>query len=294
MESELIVRKYNLKESEPDSRDFLHTFPITKTLESTTSVDLRNLCPSVYNQGSLGSCTSQAVAGAYEFDTMKLKLQHQFTPARLFIYYNTRKIEGHIETDSGATIRNTMKSVNRDGVCPEPIWPYDISKFAVKPSQEAYDSASYHHSIKYETVIQSLLQLKQCLIEGFPFVFGMRVYESFQSSSVRNTGIVPMPQPDETLLGGHAVLCVGYNDQTNQFIVRNSWGSNWGDHGYFYLPYDFMTSPSLVFDIWTLQQVSDTEPPKPEPPKPEPPKPEPPKPEPDTGLFCCGKKCIIL
>jgi len=286
MDTQPVTRKYNLKQNAPDARDFIRVLQVSKTLQSTPIVDLRNLCPSVYDQGSLGSCTAQAVAGAYEFDSMKLKLPHIFTPARLFVYYNTRKIEGNIATDSGATIRNTMKSINSDGVCPEPIWPYDISKFAVEPSQQAYESASFHHSITYVTVVQSLLQLKQCLMEGFPFVFGMRVYESFESSSVRNTGVVPIPQPGEKLLGGHAVVCVGYIDQTNQFIVRNSWGSNWGDHGYFYLPYDFMTSTSLVFDIWTLRQVSDTEPPKPEPPKPEP--------EPDTGLICCGKKCIIL
>ena len=204
-----------------------------------------------------GNCTSQSIAGAYEFDEMKEKEEHIFTPSRLFIYYNERKIEGSIDEDAGAMIRDGIKSINDDGICPESIWEYDITKFAVEPSKEAYESAKHHKCVEYKRVDQTLPQLKQCLIEGFPIVFGMMVYSSFESSEVSTTGVVPMPSSNESLLGGHAVLCVGFDDDKKTFIVRNSWGESWGDKGYFYLPYDYMTNTDLVADLWTVRKVVD-------------------------------------
>ena len=115
---------------------------------------------------------------------MKEKETSVFTPSRLFIYYNERAMEGTINEDSGAEIRDGIKSINSKGVCPEPSWPYDITKFTQQPSSELYETAKNHKCVQYKKLIQSLDQLKQCLIEGFPFIFGMMIYESFESENV--------------------------------------------------------------------------------------------------------------
>jgi C1A family cysteine protease len=145
-----------------------------------------------------------------------------------------------------------------DGVCSEDLWKYDITKFTECPTQECYDNAKNHKSIEYKRVVQSLEQLKQCLIEGFPFIFGFNVYSSFETQEVAETGIMPIPKEGEELLGGHAVCAVGFDDNKQVFIVRNSWGDNWGDKGYFYMPYSFITNTSQCSDFWTVRKIKDT------------------------------------
>ena len=103
---------------------------------------------------------------------------------------------------------------------------------------------------------QSLVLMKGCLASGFPFVFGFTVYESFESNAVASSGIVPMPAPNEKIVGGHAVVLVGYNDAVDRFRVRNSWGTRWGQKGYFEMPYLYVTSGSLASDFWVVQQTN--------------------------------------
>jgi C1A family cysteine protease len=95
--------------------------------------------------------------------------------------------------------------------------------------------------------------MRSCLAEGFPFVFGFTVYASFESAKVANTGVVPMPVLAEKVLGGHAVLAVGYNDKQKRFLVRNSWGTGWGMSGYFTIPYAYLTDSNLADDMWTIR-----------------------------------------
>lgn len=254
----LTTRKYGWKKDKPDPRDQQHNFAIPRHQASIPVVDLRSLCPPVYDQQSLGSCTANAIAAAYQFDEMKEKEKEIFTPSRLFIYYNERKIEGSVKEDSGGALRDGVKSINTTGVCSETDWPYDVDKFTVMPPMNLYAIAKKHKCVQYKRVKQDLEQFKQCLIEGYPFVFGMQVFDSFESDKVASTGIVPMPANDEENLGGHAVLCVGFDDTKKMFIVRNSWGDGWGMSGYFYLPYDYMTSDTLTCDFWTVRQVDDT------------------------------------
>jgi C1A family cysteine protease len=218
-------------------------------------VDLRPFCPPVYDQGNLGSCTANGIGFAYEFDHMKQKLP-DFMPSRLFIYYNERKIEGTVKSDDGANIRDGFKSVNKQGVCPETEWPYDISKFAKKPPCKCYRDAKKDVSINYKTINQTLIDIKSSLTQGFPIVIGISVYESFESAEVSNTGIVPMPKVNESCLGGHCTAVVGYDDSKNWWIVRNSWSDNWGDKGYFYLPYPYLTNQDLSSDFWNMTLVS--------------------------------------
>ncbi len=236
----------------PDHRDHMYSAPQVAILPST--VDLRPSCPPVYDQLSLGSCTSNAIAGAIEYDQIK-QGKTPFVPSRLFIYYNERAMEGTINSDSGAMIRDGVKSVNKLGVCPESEWPYDPPKFTVKPTAKCYQDALLCKAFSYQRVARVLNQMKGCLASGYPFVFGIAVYESFESDIVAKTGIVPMPSVDEQMLGGHALLAVGYDDTHQRFIVRNSWSESWGDKGYCYISYNYLMNKGLASDFWTIRVV---------------------------------------
>jgi C1A family cysteine protease len=247
----MIKRTYGWKPDLPDHRDFLYKVPVRKVL--ATSVDLRLQDSPIYDQSSLGSCTANAAGGSIEFDFRK-EGHADYVPSRLFIYYNTRVLEGTRKQDSGATIRDTIKSVATTGACPESLWPYNVGRFASKPCRQCYKAAKKDIVTKYES-LQSVIDYKSVLTDGYPFVFGFSVYQSFESDEVARSGIVPMPAQNESVLGGHAVMAVGYNDSKNYFIVRNSWGSGWGDKGYFYLPYDYFT-PALTDDFWVIYTVT--------------------------------------
>lgn len=335
-------RKYKWKKDLPDHRDQTHSFSNVVINNLTGKEDLRGYMPPIYDQGGLGSCTANAIAGAFQFDEIKQyreqilnmrtkdTLDHWinlaksekkvkqntfdqwsdilsrpkpttrsvsakkrkkkknnskivdavielnkppvcifetpmeprksiiFTPSRLFIYYNERDMEGSVNIDAGAAIRDGMKSVNTVGVCKETDWPYDISKFTEKPPESCYTEAQGLKSKKYAKANTELDQLKAYIKSGFPIIFGFIVFESFESEEVSKTGKMPMPQPDEPRLGGHAVLMCGYDDVSQCFIVRNSWGSDWGDKGYFYMPYEFVNTPGYCDDFWVMYTVTDT------------------------------------
>jgi C1A family cysteine protease len=239
----------------PDSRDFMFAAPLENLAALPPSVDLRPQCPKeVYDQGQLGSCTANAIAGALEFDQIKQGL-NAFVPSRLFIYYNERVAEHTVNTDSGAQIRDGIKSVGSIGAPPETDWPYDISKFIDKPPQKAFKDAPLGKALQYQRVPQVLNQMKGCLASGYPFVYGFTVYESFESPQVAQTGMAPMPASSEKVLGGHAVVAVGYDDASQRFISRNSWGAGWGMGGYFTIPYAYLTDNNLADDFWTIRLV---------------------------------------
>lgn len=248
----------------PDERDLHHEVPPAIAQGLPPYVDLRPLCPPVYNQGRLDCCTANALAAAIAFERAKLNLKERFTPSRLFIYYNERVYHGTVAVDSGAPFRDGMKAVNKVGVCPEDQpdetanWPFDPTKFAIRPPDACYDAAHRVRALRYRRVHDSLDTMKGCLAEGYPFVFGILVYESFISPQVAKTGLAPLPAANERLIGGHAVMAVGYDDQRAVLIVRNSWGSAWGDHGYFYVPYAFVGNPALARDFWTIRLISKT------------------------------------
>jgi C1A family cysteine protease len=236
---------------------------------------MRAHCPAVYDQGQLGSCTANAIGGAFEFDQIKEKVPHVWRPARLFIYYNERAIEGDVSQDAGAQIRDGIKSVASQGACSEDLWTYSDDttsaspKFAQKPPQDCYDNAAKHLVTSYSSVPQAMSQIKGCLASGFPVIFGFTVYESFESQQVASTGILPMPGSTEKVLGGHAVLCVGYDDtktvtnpdgstSTGMVLVRNSWSASWGEAGYFWMPGDYIANSNLASDLWTIRFVQST------------------------------------
>ncbi|MBV9653732.1 MAG: C1 family peptidase [Acetobacteraceae bacterium] len=250
------IQRYGWIPDLPDIRDHMYSAPQATLLNLPDKVDLRNFCGPVYDQGQLGSCTGNAIAGGIQFDRIKAKQSPDFVPSRLFIYYNERSIEHTVESDSGAMIRDGIKSVASVGACPETDWAYDPTKFAQKPPARAYTDANQYKMVSYCRLINTLPQLKGCLAAGYPFVFGFTVYESFESADVAKTGVVDMPKPGEQTLGGHAVLAVGYDESQQRFLVRNSWGEGWGMGGYFTIPYAYLTDSNLADDFWTMRMVS--------------------------------------
>lgn len=224
------------------------------------SVSLRSGMPAVYDQGQLGSCTANAVAGAVQFQQLRQgEAEGGVVPSRLFIYWNERALEGTTGSDSGAMIRDGIKVVAKLGAPPESLWPYDVSRFAVKPSVDVFSAGLPFRALSYSRPYRTSYSLRKLLASGRPFVFGFTVFSSFESASVASNGIVPMPVVDtEEVLGGHAVLAVGYKwvDGHLYFEVRNSWSDGWGDHGYFWMPASYLLDQGLCSDFWDIKAES--------------------------------------
>jgi C1A family cysteine protease len=233
----------------PDGRDYLYS-SIRPRLRLPKEIDLTRFCPAVEDQGRLGSCTAQALAGNLEF--LDNRLDSRYTDvSRLFIYYNERVLIHTADTDSGAMLRDGIKTLKNDGVCPESAWPYQIVKFSKKPTAKCYTDAKSHR-IKSYYRLEIHSDRLACLADGYPFVFGFAVYESLETVRVAATGVVPMPGKKEKMLGGHAVLAVGFDQKTKRFLFRNSWGKEWGRNGYGTIPFDYVEA--LADDFWTIRK----------------------------------------
>lgn len=234
-----------------DKRDYIYKPSAVKVVNK---VDLRPYTNQVEDQGQLGSCTGNAIAEAIEMLYNKNKKKVDLS--RLFIYYYTRLIEGTVKYDSGAYIRNGIKACNHYGAPLESLWPYNISKFKSAPSSVAVTDASKRKITRYERA-SNFNACIDALTNGYPVVVGFLVYSSFMSSSVMRTGIMPYPNTrSEKLLGGHAVLLVGYDNTNQRFIVKNSWGQGWGDRGYFYMPYQVIQNTRMSDDFWVIKGVN--------------------------------------
>ena len=259
-----MLKKYHWMRDFHDSRDHqIHksaAFSLKSVNALPSSVDLRPECSPVEDQGQLGSCTGNALVGALEFLENDKHWDESLTHnvfvnlSRLFVYYNERFIEGDVKQDNGAQIRDGIVALHKYGVCSEAVWPYFVHKFAVKPSDVAYSEATNRKIQAYARVDQSSVDnIRQALASGYPIVFGFTVYSQFESDEVASTGVLNMPDTaTEQNMGGHAVLAVGYDDLSQRVIVRNSWGSSWGQHGYFTMPYAYITSQDLSSDLWAI------------------------------------------
>ena len=248
-----LQRHFGCIRDKPDSRDHKYTPSAQHLASPPASVDLRPLCPPVYDQRPLNSCTANATAAALEFERMRLKLAPVFTPSRLFIYYNERKLVGTQDKDAGAPLRDAIKVVAKQGDCPEPQWPYDPAKVNDAPAAPCYTAAVKYADLSYQAVQQDLAHLKACLAGGHPFVLAIHVYSGSETPEAAKACTFPVPKAGETLLGTHAILAVGYEDKASHFIVRNSWGAQWGQAGHFFLPYGYVTDPRYAGDFWTLR-----------------------------------------
>jgi C1A family cysteine protease len=242
---------FQWKPDKLDTRDYKYT--VTQKA-SPNIVDLRAFCSPIENQGSLGSCTGQAIAGAIEL--LNKRNRKPTDVSRLFIYYYERLLLGTVNYDSGAYIRDGIKATNHYGASLESYWPYDIRKFRQEPISEAKTDALKRKVTRYERV-NDFNGCINALSNGYPVIMGFRVYNSFMSKNVAKTGIMPYPNTKrERLLGGHAVLLVGYNKTKKVFIARNSWGTNWGDKGYFYMPFNIV-KPNMSSDYWIIKSVNN-------------------------------------
>jgi C1A family cysteine protease len=235
----------------PDNRDHMYGAVRKVPAKLPAKADLRPGCSKVEDQKELGSCTANALAGALEFLMKKNKVKFA-DMSRLFIYYNERVIEHSVKTDSGAMIRDGIKTLAKQGACKEKSWLYDIAKFAVKPPKACYTEALDYQILSYAR-LNTLDEMRACLAEGFPFVFGFSVYDGFETQQMAKTGVLNMPKKGEQMLGGHAILAVGYDDAAKRLIIRNSWGTAWGMKGYFTMPYGYVTNRNLSDDFWTIR-----------------------------------------
>ncbi len=262
----------------PSERDYRTVFRDQRVPER---VDLRQYCTPVENQGQIASCTANAAVGALEFH---YKRRDGASPdlSRMFVYFNARRLRGQVFLDSGAQIREAMASLLAFGACREEMWPYDPRLFAIEPPPQAYSEAGMHEAIQYARVdgVQGAIQ---ALAQGLPVVFGTAIPTRCYDEAA-GTGIVPemtQYEVDHPRDGGHAMLIVGYDHAKKTFLVRNSWGEEWGDHGYCHISYGLMEACSPPEEFWVVAELeragafqlirpgrgSDTGAPAPEPPR---------------------------
>lgn len=215
-----------------------------------TSLDLREWCSPVEDQGSLGSCTAQAVVGMVEYLEKRMRGRH-IDASRLFLYKATRTLDGDVG-DTGAYIRTTMKALALFGAPPERYWPYDISRYDDVPPAFCYAYGQAYQALRYLRVDghlrgQELLDtMRAVLALGLPMALGFVVFNYGDYD-----GVFTMPTAYDEPLGGHAVMACGYDDGRGAFLIRNSWGRSWGDGGYGWLPYGYVLE-DYAWDIWAL------------------------------------------
>lgn len=249
---------YNLKIDDKDKRDkkFNQLLKVSAPVKLPDSVNLIPDCSPIADQGSLGCCSGFGIAKGFR-ECLLIKSGSYIPLSPMFEYYNERAMEGNINDDSGASIRDGMMALNKIGVCPESDYPYEVTKFTLTPSQQAYNDASKYKINSYYRV-NDLNGIKQALAQGLPVVIGIDVYESFESDVAAKTGVVPMPKWGEQNLGAHCICLVGYQDTNNGILgfikqgyvtFRNSWSSAWGQVGYGTMTYDILNK--LLNDAWT-------------------------------------------
>ena len=247
-----VYKKYGWIKDIPDQRD---KYVVLNSNNNLNSKDLRDKFPGIYNQCNIGSCNANAIASIYEYIQINKNDKYFYTPSRLFIYYNERFLQNTTQFDSGSSISNSIRSLKKYGVCSEMDWQYTTENLKIKPNQKCYDIGKKNIiNFNYIRLNQDLDQLKACICNNNPFIFGFSVYEGFEKKNFTETGIMNYPGIKEKLLGGHCVVAVGYDDTKEMFIIRNSMGINWGDKGYFYMPYHFITNPDMCSDFWFIQE----------------------------------------
>jgi C1A family cysteine protease len=222
-------------------------------------VDLRSYLTEIENQSQTNSCVANAVAGAYEYLVKRHLGDDSYDVSRMFIYYNARAARDSQNEDAGCYIGDAIESLKEFGACSEITWPFEESKVNKKPSEEAYEEAAKFLVEDVANVGVDLYAWKHALAEGHPIIFGVKLFKSFDAQ--RKKGLVPMPSAVEASReshGGHAMVCVGYSDKDKLFIVRNSWGTEWGDQGYCYIPYEYLTNEKFNHgDNWIIRQLDN-------------------------------------
>lgn len=243
--------KYSLKPSKPDSRDFVY---VQKFSTINPAIDLREWKPIVEDQDNLGSCVGNAITSAYEL-LVKQKYPEKYVElSRLFVYYNARFFDNTLTEDLGIYVRSGLKAAKLYGLCTEKLWPYDITKFDDQPTPECYVDAAKRTILEYRK-LTTLRDMLETLSDGIPIVIGMSVYESFDRVNKTNS-VIPLPTSTDTYQGGHAVTIIGYDLDKQQFLIVNSYGTNWGDDGYAWMPFEYLRTEG--FEKWRFD-INDQE-----------------------------------
>lgn len=277
-------RTLNWKPSPPDLRDI-------KSLRAVKASPLPDefelpLKTTLYDQLNIGSCVMNSGCTCFNYEVLENFKDVKFEPSRLFGYYNARKLQGWENEDSGSYIRDGFKAMNKWGLCKESLWPYIESKVTTEPTKLAYDDGPNQITIKYATVPQTETAIKQVLVSGAAVSFGFWVYDSFMDNWDSTTGVMPIPKPGESFLGGHAVTIIGWSNAKKCFLIQNSWGTSWGQEGLFWMPYSFLLNPKYASDFWCIEEIKMN--------APLPPTPEPePIPDPPTPTYLVDAKKVF-
>lgn len=232
-----------VKKDPHDSRDLF--CKVSNNSNIKNKVDLRRWCSPIEDQLHLGSCVGQAIVGAFELMINKLHPENFKDLSRLFVYYNARLLEDYVDEDVGVYVRDGIKAVHKWGVCTEELWPYLINKFADTPSVISYLDAKERLIDSYYR-INSIDDMIASLGLEIPVVTGIQVFGNFDR--LESDAIIRLPDDKDEILGGHAITIVGYDNNKKYFICRNSFGKDWGDQGYFYMPYDY--AELYAMDAW--------------------------------------------
>lgn len=244
----------NWKRGPVDERDFISKRQTTAPTELPDEFQLPVDIP-IYDQQNLGSCVSNSTCVCYRFEAWQLHNTFGFEPSRLFLYYNTREIEGTIYEDSGAYIRDAFKALNKKGLCEEQYFPYIESTFTDAPTQQAYKNGLKYQTLEYARVNQTVDAIRDVLCSGAAVTFGFDVYDSFFDENKWVDNVMPIPKKGEELLGGHAISCIGFSVEKQAFLIQNSWGEDWGDNGLFWMPFDFVISEHCD-DFWCIEKIN--------------------------------------
>ena len=222
---------------------------------SESIIDWRSFCSPIENQQDIGSCVANAIVSNLEF--LEIKAGYKYVDlSRMFLYYNARLEDNSTNLDRGSNISLAFATLRKHGVCSEASYPYDPSKVFMRPSWKAYQEA-FRHNLTQSYKIQStgnnlhydiLTALRSC----HPVVFGTELWDEFRNCS----GLVSMPDQSKTSIGRHAMLIVGVNLDKRHYIVRNSWGTNWGDKGYCYFPFEYFDKVD-TFEFWTATKTQE-------------------------------------
>lgn len=237
----MIYRNY--RASGRDSRD--HVFPVSEG-NLRESVDLREWDSAIEDQGSIGSCVAEAITSAYE-----IMLRTQQPPvlidlSRMFLYYNARYLDGILPLDAGTDIRTGLRAGYYYGICLEELWPYVPANLNSEPPPAAYEEAQNHVITEYWSLAGNQ-EIRQAINTNRPVVIGSHIYSGFLTVDSANPTI-PMPAAGDYYEGGHAMVIVGYDISDQRFLVKNSFGTNWGMAGYCWMPFDY--AEQYVFERW--------------------------------------------
>jgi C1A family cysteine protease len=256
-----VVKGYGWRPDHPDERDQFYQPVMEQRWGVRIDLAQSGFCPPVYDQGHLASCTANAIAAAIQFARNRQGLDKaDLLPSRLFIYLGERVIERTVDSDAGACLRDGIKVVAKEGYCFEtgdPSWPYDIERFKEIPPEDCFRDAKRDEVVSYRRLRQIAAHMEDCLAQGFPFVFGFTAFKEIESEAVGKSGMLPPPEPGDQPIGGHSVMAVGYDRDLQMFKIRNSWGAGWGDKGYFWMPYSYVTNPKYAGDFWTIRLVKN-------------------------------------